>query len=57
MSKKEPLHKEARAREMLRGDRQRIEGWLADLEQHLTGELDEIDTDTDLRDDRGGAGR
>ncbi len=47
MSKGQSPLKETRARELLQAARERIEGSLAELEQLLEGELDEIDTDTD----------
>ena len=48
--KKPPIH-EARARELLARERERIESSLADLERVRTGELGEIDTETNLVDD------
>ena len=51
MSNKEPALEETRARALLQAERERIEGSLADLVVLLEGELDEIDTDTDLLDD------
>jgi hypothetical protein len=47
MSKSESPLDETHARELLRGERERIEGSLADREQVRESELDEIDTDTD----------
>ena len=51
MSNTEPTLGETRAREVLQGERERIESSLADLKQLVEGELDQIDTDTDLLDD------
>ena len=51
MSEKEPPIDEARARELLRRERERIEGSLADLRRTRDSELEEIDTSTDPADD------
>jgi RNA polymerase-binding transcription factor len=51
MSPNEPPIDEAEARELLRRERARIEGSLADLERVRRSELDEIDTATDPSDD------
>ncbi|HJX32817.1 MAG TPA: hypothetical protein VJ257_01315 [Solirubrobacterales bacterium] len=51
MSKSESPLDETHTRELLRGERERIEGSLADREQVRESELDEIDTDTDLLDE------
>ena len=48
--KKPPIH-ESRARELLARGRKRIESSLADLERVRTGELDGIETETNLVDD------
>ena len=47
MSDTESPIDQAHARELLRGERERIEGSLADMERVRRSELDEIDTDTD----------
>jgi DnaK suppressor protein len=47
MSKRESPIEEARARELLQRERERIESALADLERTRRSELDEIDTSTD----------
>jgi DnaK suppressor protein len=51
MSNKEPPIDEARARELLKRERERIESSLADLARVRRSELDEIDTGTDPVDD------
>ena len=51
MSKREPPIDEAHARELLRGERERIESSLADLDRVRGSELDEIQTSTDPADD------
>ena len=51
MSKRKPPIDEAHARELLQGERERIESSLADLERLRRSELDEIDTATDTLDD------
>jgi DnaK suppressor protein len=51
MSKREPLIDEARARELLRRERERIESALADLERVRRSEVDEIDNETVTSDD------
>ncbi|HSJ16960.1 MAG TPA: TraR/DksA C4-type zinc finger protein [Solirubrobacterales bacterium] len=51
MSKQEPPIDEARARELLRRDRERIEGSLAELRRTRDSELEEIETSTDPADD------
>lgn len=51
MSEREPPIDEARARELLRRERERIESSLADLEQVRESELEEIDTGINLVDD------
>ena len=48
MSSTEPSIDQARARELLRHERDRIEGSLADLERVRGSEVAEVDTDTDL---------
>ena len=50
MSKKPPLDQD-HARELLKRERERIEGSLADQEKVRSSELDEIDTGTDPMDD------
>jgi DnaK suppressor protein len=47
MSNAKPPIDEAHARELLRRERERIEGSLADLERTRSNELDEIDTSAD----------
>lgn len=44
---------EDRARELLSGERRRIEGSLEDLERARSGEVEEIETATDPADDAG----
>jgi DnaK suppressor protein len=51
MSNRKPPIDEAHARELLQGERERIESSLADLERLRRSELDEIDTATDTLDD------
>jgi RNA polymerase-binding transcription factor len=51
MSNGKPLIDSARARELLAGERTRIESSLADLERVRQSELDEIDTGVSLEDD------
>jgi DnaK suppressor protein len=51
MSNREPLIDEARARELLRRERERIESALADLERVRLSEIREIDTETVTSDD------
>jgi DnaK suppressor protein len=53
MSKREPPIDEAHARELLQGERDRIESSLADQGRMRRSELDEIDTGTNLVDDGG----
>ena len=50
MTKREPPIDEAHARELLQRERARIETSLADLERVRTGELDQIDAETNLPD-------
>jgi len=47
MSKREPPIDEARARELLQRERDRIESALASLDRERRSELDEIDTETE----------
>jgi DnaK suppressor protein len=51
MSEREPPLADARARELLKRERDRIESRLADLGRLRRSELDEIDTGTDPLDD------
>jgi DnaK suppressor protein len=51
MSKREPPIDEAHARELLQGERQRIESSLADQQRVRRSELDEIDTEPNPLDD------
>lgn len=51
MSERQAAIDQARARELLQRERQRIEGSLAGLKQTRQGELDEIDTSIDPADD------
>jgi DnaK suppressor protein len=51
MSERKPPIDEAHARELLQGERERIESSLADLGRLRRSELDEIDTATDTLDD------
>jgi DnaK suppressor protein len=53
MSERESPIDEARARKRLRGERERIESSLADLERGRRSELEEIGTATDPVDDAG----
>jgi RNA polymerase-binding transcription factor len=48
MNTSKPPIDEARARELLRRERERIEGSLADLERVRSSELDEKETETEL---------
>jgi DnaK suppressor protein len=48
MNTSKPPIDEARARELLRRERERIEGSLADLERVRNSELDERETETEL---------
>jgi DnaK suppressor protein len=48
MNTRKPSIDEARARELLRRERERIEGSLADLERVRSSELDERETETEL---------
>ena len=51
MSMREAPLDETRARELLRRERERIEGSLAEREQLLEGEIEEIDADADPLDE------
>ena len=51
MSKREAPLDQTRARELLRRERERIEGSLAEREQLLEGEIEEIDADADPLDE------
>jgi DnaK suppressor protein len=48
MNTRKPSIDEARARELLRRERERIEGSLADLERVRSSELEERETETEL---------
>jgi DnaK suppressor protein len=51
MNKREPPISEARARELLRRERERIESSLADLDRVRSSEVSEVDTGTDFFDE------